>query len=84
LPSLSETLGSIPLQKERDVGWAPVAHFCNPSYSGSRDQEDHGSKPAFANSLRDPLLKNPSHKRASRVVQGVGPEFKPQYCKINK
>jgi hypothetical protein len=28
----------------------PVAHTCNPSYSGSREQEDHGSKPAGANS----------------------------------
>jgi hypothetical protein len=25
---------------------APVAHACNPSYSGGRDQEDHGLKPA--------------------------------------
>jgi hypothetical protein len=24
--------------------WAPVSHACNPSYSGSRDQEDQGSK----------------------------------------
>jgi hypothetical protein len=29
---------------------ALVAHTCNLSYSGSRDQEDHGSKPAWANS----------------------------------
>jgi hypothetical protein len=28
-----------------------VAHACNPSYSGGRDQEGHGSKPAQANSL---------------------------------
>jgi hypothetical protein len=28
--------------------------------------------------------KNPSHKRASRVAQGVGPEFKPQYRKKKK
>jgi hypothetical protein len=27
---------------------APVAHSCNPSYSGGRDQEDRGSKPAWA------------------------------------
>jgi hypothetical protein len=27
-----------------------VAHTCNLSYSESRDQEDHGSKPAKANS----------------------------------
>jgi hypothetical protein len=27
-----------------------VAHACNPSYSRGRDREDHGSKPARANS----------------------------------
>jgi hypothetical protein len=32
------------------AGWTPVAHTCNPSYSGGRDQEDHGSKPAQAKS----------------------------------
>jgi hypothetical protein len=30
-----------------------VAHAYNPSYSGSRDQEDHGSKPAWENNLWD-------------------------------
>jgi hypothetical protein len=29
---------------------ALVAHACNPSYSGGRDQEDCGSKPVQANS----------------------------------
>jgi hypothetical protein len=28
--------------------------------------------------------KIPSQKRAGRVVQDVGPEFKPQYCKKKK
>jgi hypothetical protein len=28
--------------------WVRVAHACNPSYSGGRDQEDHGSKPSQA------------------------------------
>jgi hypothetical protein len=57
-----------------------VAHTCNPSYSRGRDQEDHGSKPAQANSLRDPISKKTHHKkRAEEVAQGVGPEFKPQY-----
>jgi hypothetical protein len=37
---------------------APVAHACNPSFSGGRDQEDRISKPAWANSLQDPILKN--------------------------
>jgi hypothetical protein len=32
--------------KNRRQIWALVAHACNPSYSGGRDQEDHGSKPA--------------------------------------
>jgi hypothetical protein len=27
------------------TSWAPVAHTYNPSYSGGRDQEYHGSKP---------------------------------------
>jgi hypothetical protein len=31
--------------------------------------------------LRPYLEKNPSQKRAGGVAQGVGPEFKPQYCK---
>jgi hypothetical protein len=39
-----------------------MAHACNPSYSGGRDQEDQGLKPAWANSLKDPILKNPSEK----------------------
>jgi hypothetical protein len=30
---------------------APVAHACNPSYSGGKDQKYHSSKSAQANSL---------------------------------
>jgi hypothetical protein len=40
-----------------------VAHTCIPSYSGGRDQEDLGSKPAWANSLRDPISKKTLHKK---------------------
>jgi hypothetical protein len=32
--------------KKKILGWVPVAHACNPSYSGGRDEEDRGSKPA--------------------------------------
>jgi hypothetical protein len=39
-----------------------VAHACNPSYSGGRDQKDRNLKSARANSLRDPISKNPSQK----------------------
>jgi hypothetical protein len=31
--------------KKMVVGQVLVAHACNPSYSGGRDQEDHDSKP---------------------------------------
>jgi hypothetical protein len=40
-----------------------VAHACNPSYLSGRDQEDHGSKPALANSSRDPISKKPITKK---------------------
>jgi hypothetical protein len=35
---------------------ATVAHSCNPSYPGSTDQEDCGSRPAQAESLQDPIV----------------------------
>jgi hypothetical protein len=44
------------------VSQTPVAHTCNPSYSGGRDQEDHGSKSAWGNSLQDPISKKPFTK----------------------
>jgi hypothetical protein len=65
-----------------------VAHTCNPSYSGGRDQEDQGSKPARSNSLQeDPISKkktknkktNPSQKSTGGVAQSIGPKFKLQY-----
>jgi hypothetical protein len=50
-----------------------VTHVYNPSYSGGRDQEDHCSKPALANSLQDPILKTLHKKKAGRAAQGEGP-----------
>jgi hypothetical protein len=44
-----------------------VAHACNPSYTGGRDREDCGSKPAPANSLGDPISKK--QKRAGGVLK---------------
>jgi hypothetical protein len=58
-----------------------VAHASNPSYSGGRDQEDCGSKPAWGNSSQEPISKIPITKRAARVAQDEGPEIKPQYYK---
>jgi hypothetical protein len=39
-----------------------VAHSCNPSYSGGRDQENHGSKPAQANSSMRLYVEKPFTK----------------------
>jgi hypothetical protein len=47
-----------------------MADTCNPSYSVGRDQEDHGSKPAQANSLQDPILKKTHHM--------------PHYCQMDQ
>jgi hypothetical protein len=74
-------LGSVLLDINKHKKPVPVAYIYNPSYSGGRDQEDQSSKPAWANSLWDPISKNPSQKRAGGVAQGAGPEFKLQYHK---
>jgi hypothetical protein len=46
-----------------NASWVLMAHCYNPSYSGGRDQEDHSLKPAQANSLQDPISKNPFTKK---------------------
>jgi hypothetical protein len=45
-------------KKEFKESCVLVAHGCNPSYSGGRDQKGYGLKPALGNSFRDPILKN--------------------------
>jgi hypothetical protein len=62
-----------------------VAQAYNPSYSGGRNKKDRGS--FRTNSSIRPYLsqkKKPSQKTAGGAAQGVGPEFKPQYCKKKK
>jgi hypothetical protein len=62
-----------------------VAHACNPSYLGGRDQEDGGSKPAQANSSSENLSQKTLHKnRAGGMAQIEGPEFKPSTAKKQK
>jgi hypothetical protein len=46
--------GAIILKKLKNC---QVAHACDPSYSGGRDQEDPGLKPGRANNSRDHILK---------------------------
>jgi hypothetical protein len=69
-------------KKKKFFCWALVAHACNPSYSGGRDQEDHSQPPQI--SLRDPISKIPNSKMGWCAAQGVGLEFKLQYGKKKK
>jgi hypothetical protein len=74
-----------------ETQWLNVLIFCKELKAGCQgltpiilatqeaEIRNHSSKPAPANSLRDPILKKkPSQNRAGGVAQGVGPEFKPQ------
>jgi hypothetical protein len=36
--------------------WIPMVHAYNPGLLGSLRSKDHGSRPAWKNSLRDPHL----------------------------
>jgi hypothetical protein len=63
-----------------------MTHTCNPTYSGGRDQEDHGSKPA-GQIVHKTLSRNyPKQKRGGGVAQVVEclpskheAQFKSQY-----
>jgi hypothetical protein len=41
----------------------PVAHTCNPSYSGGRDQEYQGLRPARATSSQEPISERNHYKK---------------------
>jgi hypothetical protein len=49
-------------RRSQPARWWWVSHTCNSSYSGDRDQENYCSKPVWANSLWDPILKKPFTK----------------------
>jgi hypothetical protein len=61
------------LAKEDPEARQPVAHSCNPSNSGSRNQEHHSSKPAWASSKRDPISKKPITKKGWWCVSRYRP-----------
>jgi hypothetical protein len=58
---LGEAEGHMDIKGTRS-NWALVAHACNPSYSGGRDQEDHSSKPP-KQTVFETLLKKPITKK---------------------
>jgi hypothetical protein len=53
----SDQANDVKKKKKIETSQVPVALAYNPSYSGGRDQEDHGSKPAWANNSERPYLK---------------------------
>jgi hypothetical protein len=55
-----------------------VSYAGNLSYSGGRDQEDHGLKTDWSNISQDSILKILITKRAGGMVKGEDPEFKLQ------
>jgi hypothetical protein len=55
-------------QSKFNQNQAPVAHAYNPNYSGSRDQEDRGSKPILGKYLERPYLKK-NHQKNKVLVE---------------
>jgi O-acetyl-ADP-ribose deacetylase (regulator of RNase III) len=53
--------------KKPETRHRTVAHTCNPSYSGGRDQKDFDSKSAWANSSGSPYLDKIPHKKRGLV-----------------
>jgi hypothetical protein len=49
------------LHQKKKKSQVPMAHACNPRYSGGRDQEDHSLKLVWANGSRDPISKTPAY-----------------------
>jgi hypothetical protein len=48
---LNKIIIMLPKAKSSNISWpGMVVHICNLSYLGSRDWEDHGSRPALAKS----------------------------------
>jgi hypothetical protein len=63
LPSSRHSQALEKCRSKTQWSWALVAHTCNPGYWRDRDHEDCGSKPAWTNSLQDPILKKPKTKK---------------------
>jgi cell division septation protein DedD len=62
-----------------------VAHACNPSYQETEIRRIKIQSQPRQIVCKTPISKKPfTKKRAGGVAQGIGPEFKPQYCKNKK
>jgi hypothetical protein len=60
-----------PMSKIARPSWALVAHTCNPSYSGGRDQEALGLKPTRANSLQNPISGKKNNNKKTYHTKGL-------------
>jgi hypothetical protein len=59
----------------------PVAHTGNPSYLGNGSPFETGPGKVYEIHLEKKII---TRKRGGGLAQGIGPEFKPQYCKKKK
>jgi hypothetical protein len=57
-----------PISKITNINWALVAHACNPSYIGGRDQKDESLKPALAEKTHHKKKKGPWSGSSSKVT----------------
>jgi hypothetical protein len=84
---MCRALGSIPSptlkQTNKQTSGVLVAHTCNPSCSGGRDQEVCASKPAQAKKFMGPYLENPFTKMGLVECLKVK-ALSTQYCKKKK
>jgi hypothetical protein len=66
------------------AGAKVVAHTCNPTQEIRRTVVQSQAKQIVPETLNQKKKKKKVTKRAGRVAQSVGPEFKPLYCKKKK
>jgi hypothetical protein len=73
LDHLFNIFNSLVSFKVYDHSHVLVAHAYNPGYSGGRDQENGGSKPAQANSSPEPISKKTKtkNKKITKKAGGV-------------
>jgi hypothetical protein len=75
------------IEQKDKIRQVPMAHACNPSYSGGRDQDTEFQNQPGQIVCKSLSRKNPSQKRwwgwcgTGEVTQGVGSEFKPSAAK---
>jgi hypothetical protein len=67
--------------RKKSSSWAQVAQHVILATQGAEIRRIEVPNQLRQTVQETPSQKIPSQKRAGRATQGVGPEFKPQYCR---